>query len=160
MRVTDSASTSASAALSITVNLPALGITTSSLPAGTVGVAYSQALAASGGSPPYSWSLFSGALPGGLNLSAAGTISGTALSSGFLGFTVQVADSVGTKTTKAFAIQIQPAPVQITTSSLPVSTVGASYSQTLTASGGSPPFSWSVISGSLPTGLVLSLIHI
>src|ERR1019366_3941704 len=115
VRVTDSASVSATAALSLTINPRALGITTSSLPAGTVGVAYSQLLGASGGSPPYPWAVASGSLPGGLNLSTAGIISGTALSSGFLGFTVQVADSVGTKTTKAFAIEIQPAPVQITT---------------------------------------------
>src|ERR1019366_7205107 len=137
VRVTDSASASSTAALSITINPAALGITTSSVPAGSVVAAYSPAPFASGGSPPYSWAVASGALPAGLSLAPGGTISGTALSSGFLGFTVQVADSVGTKTTKAFAIEILPAPVQITTSSLPVSTVGASYSQTLTATGGS-----------------------
>src|ERR1035438_4906627 len=92
VRVTDSASASATAALSITINSPALGITTASLPAGTVGVAYSQTLAASGGSPPYSWSLFSGALPPGLTLSAAGTISGTPGTAGPSNFTVRVTD--------------------------------------------------------------------
>src|SRR5450756_1044673 len=155
VRVTDSASASATAALSLAINAPALGITTSSLPAGTVGVAYSQLLGASGGSPPYSWSLNSGAFPGGLNLSTIGTISGTPLSSGIFGFSVQVTDSAGIKTTKTLAIQIQPAPIQITTSSLPASTVGAIYMQTLTATGGSPPFSWSLSSGALPPGLAV-----
>ena len=59
VRVTDSASVSATAALSLTINPPALSITTSSLPAGVVGTAYSQALGAAGGSPPYSWSVSS-----------------------------------------------------------------------------------------------------
>ena len=69
--------------------------------------------------------------------------------------TVQVSDSAGIKTTNTFALQIQPAPVQIITASLPPYTSGASYSQTLTATGGSPPFTWSLGSGSLPPGLAL-----
>src|SRR5213079_39352 len=66
VRVTDSASATATAALSLTINPPALSITTASLPAGTVGVAYSQALAASGGTSPYTWTMASGTLPAGL----------------------------------------------------------------------------------------------
>ena len=61
--------------LSIVVAAPALQITTASLPAGTVGTPYSQALAASGGTPPYTWTV-SGDLPAGLSL-AGNTISGT-----------------------------------------------------------------------------------
>jgi hypothetical protein len=158
VQVTDSALASATAALSLTINPiapPALGITTASLAAGTVGVAYSQALGASGGSPPYSWSLNSGALPSGLNLSTTGTIAGTPLSSGTFGFSVQVTDSAGIKAAKPLAIQIQPASIQITPVSLPASSVGVSYTQTLTATGGSPPFSWALGSGSLPPGLAL-----
>jgi hypothetical protein len=155
VRVTDSTSASATVPLTLTINLPSLVITTSSLPAGTVGVAYSQALAASGGSPPYSWSVNSGALPSAITLTTTGTISGTPVISGVSTFSVQAADSAGIKTTKTLAIQIQPVPIQITTSSLPASTVGASYAQTLTATGGSPPFLWSLTSGSLPPGLVL-----
>ncbi len=63
MKVTDSASASATAALSITINPPNLQITTSSLPAGIVGTAYSQAVAASGGTPPYAWTMAIGSLP-------------------------------------------------------------------------------------------------
>jgi hypothetical protein len=58
--------------------VPALGITSTSLPAGTVGAAYDATLAATGGVPPYTWSLSSGALPTGLVLHASsGEISGT-----------------------------------------------------------------------------------
>jgi hypothetical protein len=155
VKVTDSASASVTGALSLTVNPPTLSITTSSLPAGIVGTPYSQALAAVGGSPPYAWSLSSGAFPGGLTLSANGAISGTPLSSGPFSVTVQVTDSAGIKTTNTLALQIQPGPVQITTASLPPYTAGASYTQTLTATGGSPPFTWSLGSGSLPPGLAL-----
>ena len=47
-------------------------------------------------------------------------------------------------------------PLTITTSSLQSGTVGTPYSQTLSASGGRPGYSWSIISGSLPGGLTLS----
>ncbi len=155
VRVTDSASASATAALAVSINPPALGITTSALPAGTVGTAYSQALVASGGSPPYAWALAGGTLPAGLNLSATGTISGTPLISGLSSFSVQATDGAGNRTTATLAIQIRPAPVEITTLSLPASTVGVIYAQTLMAAGGSPPFSWSLISGPPPPGLAL-----
>jgi hypothetical protein len=73
--------------------LPALTITTTTLPAGSVGVAYSQQLAASGGTPPYTWSLASGALPNGLNLSASGLISGTPTIANTFAFKVKAVDS-------------------------------------------------------------------
>jgi hypothetical protein len=155
VRVTDSALVSATAALSLAINPAALGITTTSLAAGTVGVTYLQTLGASGGSPPYSWFINSGALPGGLNLNTTGTISGTPLRSGILAFSVQVTDSAGIKAAGTLTIQIQPSSIQIATLSLPASTVGASYAQTLTATGGSPPFSWFLSSGSLPPGLAV-----
>jgi uncharacterized repeat protein (TIGR03803 family) len=47
-------------------------------------------------------------------------------------------------------------PLQITTTSLPNGTNGATYSQTLTASGGQTPYTWTNISGALPPGLYLS----
>ena len=68
-------------------------MTTTSLPGTTLGSACSAALAASGGTPPYSWSVVSGSLPPGLSLSSAGVISGTPVLAGTFSFTVQVADS-------------------------------------------------------------------
>src|SRR5205085_348094 len=155
VRVTDSVSDSATAAFSLSINSQSLAITTASLFAGIAGSAYSQTLGASGGTPPYSWALSSGVLPDGLNLSLTGTISGTPLNSGTFGFSVQVTDSAGSKATKPFAIHIEPAPLQITSLSLPASTVGAVYTRALTATGGSPPFLWAITSGSLPPGLAL-----
>ena len=60
---------------------PPLTITTNSLPAGSVNAPYSQTLQASGGAPPYTWSVISGGLPIGLTLNGStGEISGTSLS--------------------------------------------------------------------------------
>ncbi len=84
-------------------------ITTTSLAAGTQGTAYSQTLAASGGTAPLSWSVTIGALPTGLNLTAGtGVIAGTPTVSGTYNFTVQVADSASPvrTATKAFSILI------------------------------------------------------
>ena len=72
-----------------------LAITTSSLPAATTGTVYNQALAATGGTPAYNWSLVAGqgTLPTGLSLSTGGIISGTPGTMGTFNFTVNVTDS-------------------------------------------------------------------
>lgn len=71
-----------------------LNITTTTLPAGTTGTAYSATLFASGGQTPYQWSISSGSLPLGLQLnSSTGTITGTPSQSGTFQFTAQVKDS-------------------------------------------------------------------
>ncbi len=136
---------------------PSPTITTVSLPGGQVAVAYSQTLAASGGTPPYSWSLDSGALPPGLTLDAGtGAVTGTPTSAGTASFTVRVTDSLAQSDTQALAIDVAlpPSPT-ITTVSLPGGQVAVAYSQTLAASGGTPPYSWSLDSGALPPGLTL-----
>lgn len=71
----------------------ALAITTSTLPGATVGDAYAAQLAASGGTPPYTWAVTGGALPNGLGLLSSGELTGTATTAGTASFTVQVTDS-------------------------------------------------------------------
>jgi len=129
-----------------------------SLPTGQVNTAYSATLTASGGTPPYSWSVASGSLPAGLSLSAGGIISGTPSASGTSSFTVQVSDAEANpqRATAALSITIAPAPLTITTTSLPTGNINTPYSATLMANGGVPPYSWSLTSGSLPAGLTLS----
>jgi sugar lactone lactonase YvrE len=108
-----------------TAPLP-LAITTSSpLPDGKVGVAYSQTLLATNGTPGYAWSIFSGALPGGLTLNAVGSISGAPTSAGGFNFTAQVSDSASATATKAFAITVNPVinNITFTPTNGPVATV-------------------------------------
>src|ERR1035437_7526259 len=152
----DAAGATATRALGITINPPALAITTSSLPSGTVGTAYSQTLAATGGTGGYSWSVVSGTLPAGLTLAAGGSISGIPSAAGAFTFTVQAKDAAGATATRALGITINPPALAITTSSLPSGTVGTAYSQTLAATGGTGGYSWSVVSGTLPAGLTLA----
>ena len=137
-----------------------LAITTSSLPSGTQGTAYSNAIAATGGTPPYSWSITSGSLPAGFSLAAStGLISGTPTASGTFSFTASVSDTsspVQSKSVNLSLIVASPT-LAITSSSLPSGTVGTSYSTTLAATGGTPAYTWSVASGSsLPAGLTLA----
>jgi carbohydrate binding protein with CBM6 domain/putative Ig domain-containing protein len=154
------ATATASAGVTITWTYTAapLAVSTSSLPAATVGGSYSQDLSASGGISPYSWSLTSGSLPAGLSLVSDGTISGTPTAVGSSTFTVQATDS-GTPAvtaTQQLTLTVDPAALAVSTSSLPDGTAGSAYSQDLSASGGTSPYSWSVTSGSLPAGLSLA----
>ena len=163
-RVSDSFSPAQSATKDFTLqitNAPLpLVIDTTSLPAGTVTVPYpTTTLAASGGTPPYTWSIVGGSTPApGLSLSpsgvTAGQITGTPSSNTGSPFarTYQVQDSVGVTATKSLSITVGlPAPPNITTTSaslLPNAVFNQAYSRTLSATGGVPPYTWSFTGGS------------
>jgi hypothetical protein len=159
---TSVADASKSASTAVVVS-PAPSITTASLANGTVGAAYSATLQATGGTGTLNWGLASGStLPAGLILTGStGAITGAATAAGTTNFTVQVTDQSraheGTvSVTKQLSITIAAAPLTITTTSLPNGTVNSSYNQPLQASGGTPPYTWTVASGStLPPGLTL-----
>jgi hypothetical protein len=156
VKVTDSIGGSATAVLSINVLAPALpAVATASLPSGDIGAPYNSTLSATSGLPPYSWSVVSGALPVGLNLAATGLISGTPSGpAGSATFTVRVTDSVGGAGTASLSITINTPPA-ITTGALPAGTAGVPYSAAVTAAGGTPPYTFAVTAGSLPTGLAM-----
>jgi hypothetical protein len=84
-----------------------VSITTTTLPAATVGTAYSQTLAASGGILPYTWTTASGTPPAGLTISNAGVISGTPTTGGDSLFTVKVSDSSSPVQTATKALDIK-----------------------------------------------------
>jgi hypothetical protein len=141
---------------------PPVAVTTNTLPSGTVGTPYTATLAAVGGIAPYSWTIVGGALPGGLSLAAStGAISGTPISAGSSTLTVQARDmqTPADLATAVLTIGIgqapPPAPVAITTTSLPNARRNKSYSRALAAIGGIAPYHWALATGSLPPGLSL-----
>jgi hypothetical protein len=144
--------------------------TTSPLPQGVVGSAYSETIASSGGIPPLTWSLI-GTLPPGLAFTVntttggsttpvtTGEISGIPLSAGTFTFSVQVYDSSIPEqlVTAAFSLTINaPSPLKITTASLPSGTTALGYSAVVQATGGAAPYTWTVAPGLLPPGLLLN----
>ncbi|MCS7042698.1 MAG: Ig domain-containing protein [Bryobacteraceae bacterium] len=154
-RVTDANGATASGQFSINVAPPPLSITTTSLPNGMVGRPYSVTLAASGGSPPYSWSVTSGSLPPGLSLGSGGTLSGQPSTPGLFTFTLTVADSAQGSVSRSFTVRVHDT-LRILTSLLPDATVGLPFSAPIDATGGVPSYSFSLAGGALPAGVSLS----
>ena len=81
--------------------------TLSPLPKGTNGFYYNQQLQVTGGQPNYTWSLFSGSLPIGINWSPTGQISGTPTVFGNFNFTMQVSDILGGTNIQPYSLTIQ-----------------------------------------------------
>jgi len=159
VRVQDAGGLSDTQALSITINLPAGPIvTTTTLPAGTLGQAYNQTVHASGGVGSLTWSISAGTLPANLGLDqTTGVISGTPTVAGTFNFTVRVQDAANRSDTQALSIVINLInPPVVTTTALPGGTVGQAYNQTLQATGGIGILTWTISGGSLPAMLSLS----
>ena len=143
--------------LSITINNSAVAptITTTTLPDGMIGLGYSENLAADGTSP-ITWVLESGSLPDGLSIASTGVISGTPTAAGTFNFKVKATNPAGSNA-KDLSITVANAPVAptITTTTLSDGKVGIAYNGNLVA-GGSSPITWTLESGYLPDGLMLS----
>jgi hypothetical protein len=159
---TSVANTTVTATQSISL-VAVLTITTASLPAGILGVAYDSFINAAGAPAPFTWTIISGSLPPGLTFQTTSTstsaeIVGTPTVLGTSNFTVQVEDSSDAIVTQALSIVInKPPPLSVSTASLQSGTVGLAYSQTLGANSGVQPYTWSLAGGTLlPPGLSLS----
>src|SRR5580698_3157221 len=140
---------------------PTPTVTTGPLTA-NVGTAFSTTLAGTGGITPYKWTLTSGTLPTSWSLTSAGVLSGPAPMAGEAGstnLTFGHTDS-GTATaapaSQQLALTINPAPAIVFAPSLSNGTFNASYSATVVATGGAGTLTYTLASGSLPTGLTLS----
>lgn len=163
VQVTDADGATAQQPLTFTIApAPALTISTTTLPLGYTNVHYSAFLVAAGGVAPLTWNYLSGVMPPGLILSPTGQVSGTPTAPGVYSFQVQVKDvslpAPGQQIPGTVSLTIQTPPLlQITTTSpLPSGTVASAYSSGLQATGGIPPYTWSVTQGLLPSGLSLA----
>jgi hypothetical protein len=157
VQVSDAKSVTATKAFAITIASALTIATAPTLPGGAIGTAYVQTLIAVGGTAPYTWNITAGSLPTGLSLNAAtGAITGTASGSGTFNFTVQVTDNSSVKASKAFSVNIASSLVITTAAALPGGSASVPYSVTLAASGGTPPYRWTVTSGTLPVGITLA----
>ena len=112
-------------------------------------------LTAKGGPSPFTWSLVSGYLPEGITLNAAtGAISGTPKDRGDFVFTIRCTDNNKATADKQFFLHISETLV-ITTTVVPDGAKDTPYSAQLTATGGVKPYTWSIKTGTLPTGLTI-----
>lgn len=97
---------SGTATVTITPASTKLAIRTTSLPIATSGNAYTTTLAASGGTAPYKWSLYSGTLPTGFSLTSSGVLSGTTSQTGSFSITIEAADSSSPQQTATKALTL------------------------------------------------------
>ncbi|MDQ1083572.1 MULTISPECIES: putative Ig domain-containing protein [Microbacterium] len=138
---------------SLVVSAPPV-ITTTSVPDGTTGTAYSTTVQATG-TGPITFAITSGALPAGISLDPqTGVISGTPTADGPFSFSVTATNVAGSNTVP-YTAQILTAPA-ITSPSPAAGTLGSAYTHTVTASG-TAPMTFAISSGALPTGLTLDI---
>ncbi len=138
-----------------TLNVTPVNLFGDTLRSPTYGSPYSQALTATGGTAPYSFSLVSGLLPPGLMLSPGGLISGTPTNTGTWTFTVKATDSGGASFSRSFTLIVSattPQTVEITNSSSLLLQPMLTH-VLLTATGGTPPYTFQHCAGTLPPGL-------
>jgi uncharacterized protein len=141
-------------AYSLVVSCPTVTVNPMTLPGGTAGTAYSQSLSASP-AVNYSFARTSGTLPPGLNLSAAGVLSGTPTTAGTYTFTVTATGFGACTGSRSYTLTVTAACASITLPALPNGTVNVNYYGNLAGTTPSGSYTFSLDSGALPPGLVL-----
>jgi len=137
-------------------------VSAAALPAATKGGMYFYRLQASGGTAPYTWSLNSKSGATSWVVTPDGWLEGAPTSVESDSIVATVSDSASHSAQGTFAVSVNANLAVMGQNfvaggiSLPAAMVGAAYSHTLQAAGGSSPYSWSVASGALPAGLSLS----
>ncbi len=131
----------------------AVSITTLTLPNPSTGVAYSQTVAATGGSGAYTFSVAPGTLPAGIVLASGGTLSGTTNQVGTFNITITATDGNSQAGSHPYTLTVAAPTLTLTPpAGALTATFGSAYSQTFAAGGSAGPFSY-VLTGALPSGL-------
>lgn len=129
------------------------------LPNAVVNTQYDFQLTGRAGCPPYVWTVISGSLPPGIQLTTGGNITGIPTAAGSWGFYVDLADTgcpgFASNSQRPFTLDVIPKLTVATPSPLPSGVVGVPYSTQLTNDGGGQ-VTWLVSAGALPVGLTLS----
>ncbi|HUA79618.1 MAG TPA: putative Ig domain-containing protein [Dyella sp.] len=144
--------------ITLTIGGGVISVSPGSLPSATAYQVYSQTLAASGGTGPYTFAQVPGtAPPSGITIGSSGTIAGTATALGTTNFSVEVSDSAGNSAQVSYSLQVVAPTITITPSTLPNGDQGVTYpSQTLAANGGTAPYTYAITSGAPPGGLTIN----
>ena len=106
---TNSGGTSSPATVTVTVSAPTLIVSPATAPGATAGGAYSLIFSTSGGTAPYSYSLFSGAIPPGMALSSTGIFSGVPSAAGSYTLTLRSTDAFGAIGSQTYTLVIADA---------------------------------------------------
>lgn len=157
--VTDSTNATGSSSVSGTISGQGFTLTSTASTVTQVGQSYSQTNVASFGTPGYSYAVTAGSVPAGTTLNTStGTVSGTPTTVGAFSYTVTATDSNGVPQTASQVISGTMAPPVLTIASAPSAQtrIGQPYSQTNTASGGTPAYTYSLYAGALPVGTTLN----
>lgn len=146
--------TAGGAVLSTSINVASLipAFSTTSLPGGTVGQFYYQRLTVTGGSPPYTYT--GSGVPPGL-IFELGLLSGTPTAAGTFQMTFTATDTANRQGSTQLALTVYPPLTMGSASSLPPATAGQPYSQTISVTGGQPPYTF-VLSGTAPAGFAVN----
>jgi outer membrane protein OmpA-like peptidoglycan-associated protein len=125
------------------------------LPTGIVGVNYSETITSGGTDSPFTWSASN--LPPGITINpSTGTLSGVPTASGLYAISITVYGAHGESSSATYSMATFNDPRITTTSLPPIPSNGTAYGQSLTATGGTMPYSWAITGGSLPAGLTLN----
>jgi hypothetical protein len=148
---------SSSQNFTLTVTCPGVSVVNPAVTTGTAGTPFSQTFTQNGGTPPVNFTINSGTLPPGLTLSSSGVLSGTPTGSGTFPITVKVTDVGGcTAVGPTYNLVISCHTVTVINPATSTGTATVAFSQTFTQSGAIGGATFSLNSGTLPTGLSLS----
>ena len=141
----------------LVIGCQTITVTNPATTSGTAGVAFSQTFTQTGAAGGATFSLNTGTLPTGLTLSAAGVLSGTATQTGSFPITVKVTGGnacIGTGTTYNLVISCQT--INVTNPATTTGSSGVAFNQSFTQTGAVSGATFTINTGTLPTGLTLS----